>query len=281
MAAFAFISLRIMRMISLVITALVIGYLMLVTFVYFRQAKMLYYPTREIVATPVAIGLAYDDIALKTSDGLKISAWYVPASHARGTLLFCHGNAGNISHRLDSIRLFHELNLSVLIFDYRGYGGSEGVPGEKGTYLDAEAAWDYLTKEKGFDPSRIVIFGRSLGGAVAAELAMQHEAGGLVIESGFTSVPDLGSRLFPHLPVRLISRFQYATIKKIGRISMPKLIIHSPDDEIIPFQQGMQLFERAGEPKSFLEIRGGHNEGFLMSGDHYAKGLEHFLSGIF
>ena len=270
---------RSMRAVMYIIAGLVLSYFALVAFVYVRQPKMLYYPVKEMGATPAEIGLAHDEITIRTSDGLHISAWYIPAPGARGTILFCHGNAGNISHRLDSIRIFHELSLNVLIFDYRGYGKSEGAPDEQGTYRDAEAAWDYLVNVIKIDPSRIVVFGRSLGSAVAAELAMRRTAGALILESGFTSVPDLGSRLFPHLPVRLISRYHYATIDKVGRISIPKLIIHSPDDEIIPFEQGRRLFELAVEPKSFLELRGSHNEGFLLSGDRYIKGLENFLAG--
>lgn len=272
---------RLMRLIFILLTGLVIGYLVLVAFVYLRQAKMLYFPSREIEATPADTGLAFEEIPLRTSDGLNISAWYIPSPQARGFLIFCHGNAGNISHRLDSIRIFHDLRLDVLIFDYRGYGRSEGEPTEKGTYLDAEAAYDYLVKTKGVSPSRIIIFGRSLGSAVAAELALKRRAGALIIESGFSSVTDLGRKFFPHMPVKLISRFHYATIDKVDRISIPKLFIHSPDDEVIPFEQGTRLFEKAGKPKEFLKIRGGHNEGFLLSGEQYTGGLDRFVSNYF
>lgn len=274
-------SIRIMRMFAIVITALLLGYSLLVAFVYLRQAKMLYFPTRQIEASPADIGLPFDEITLRTPDGLKLSAWYIPAENAKGFLIFCHGNAGNISHRLDSIRIFHQLGLNVLIFDYRGYGRSEGEPTEKGTYLDAEAAYDFLVNTQGAAPSRIIIFGRSLGSAVAAELAVRRSAGALIIESGFTSVPDLGKKLFPHMPVRLISRFHYATIEKVGRQGLPKLFIHSPDDEIIPYAQGRKLFEVAAGPKEFLAIRGGHNEGFLISGDIYRSGLRRFISEYF
>ncbi|NJD55333.1 MAG: alpha/beta hydrolase [Nitrospirae bacterium] len=268
-------------MIYTIVTGLVLGYLVLVAFVYLRQAKMLYFPSREIEATPADVGLAFNEVTVRTSDGLSISAWYVPSPQARGALIFCHGNAGNISHRLDSLKIFHDLGLSVLIFDYRGYGRSEGEPTEKGTYLDAEAAYDYLVKTKGIAPARIIIFGRSLGSAVATELAMRRAAGALIIESGFTSVTDLGRKFFPHMPVRLISRFHYASIDKVCGINIPKLFIHSPDDEVIPFEQGMRLFEKAGEPKEFLKIRGGHNEGFLMSGEQYTGGIDRFISRYF
>ncbi len=272
---------RFRRMILIVLCGLVLAYALLVAFVYLRQAKMLYFPTRQIEATPENLNLSFDEVTLQTSDGVHISAWYIPSPKARGFLVFCHGNAGNISHRLDSIRLFHEMDLSVLIFDYRGYGKSEGEPSEKGMYLDVEAAYDFLVNVKGAAPSRIIVFGRSLGSAVAAELAMRRTAGALIIESGFTSVPDLGRKFFPHMPVKLISRFHYATIDKVGRLHLPKLFIHSPDDEIVPYAHGKSLFAAATEPKEFLTIHGDHNGGFLLSGYDYLHGIGRFLEKYF
>lgn len=242
---------------------------------------MLYYPTKQIEQTPAAIGLLFDEVTFKTADGIAISAWYIPAPDARAVLLFCHGNGGNISHRLDSIRIFHDLGLSVLIFDYRGYGKSNGEPTEKGTYLDAEAAWNFLVTGKGVDPTRMVIFGRSLGSAVAAELATKKKAGALIIESGFTSIPDLGRKYYPYLPVSLMTRFHYATIDKVSGLGLPKLFIHSPGDEVIPYDQGQKLFARAAEPKEFLKLRGDNNEGFLQSGELYINGLNQFISKYF
>lgn len=269
------------RMLITVVMGLALGYLGLIAFVYIRQPNMLYFPTKEIEQTPTALGLSFEEVRFKTSDGLTIAAWHIPAPDMRASLIFCHGNAGNISHRLDSIRIFHDLGLSVLIFDYRGYGRSEGTPTEKGTYLDAEAAWNYLVKEKGIDPASIIIFGRSLGSAVAAELAMKRKAGALIIESGFTSIPDLGRKYYPYMPVSLITRFHYATIDKVSSLALPKLFIHSPEDETIPYDQGMRLFERAAEPKEFLKLRGDHNEGFLLSGELYINGLQQFISRYF
>jgi len=269
------------RMLIMVVIGLSLGYLALLAFVYVRQPKMLYYPTRQIEQTPAAMGLSFDEVTFKTADGIAISAWYIPAPDARAVLLFCHGNGGNISHRLDSIRIFHDLGLSVLIFDYRGYGKSGGEPTEKGTYLDAEAAWNFLANGKGVDPTRMVIFGRSLGSAVAAELATRKKAGALIIESGFTSIPDLGRKYYPYLPVSLMTRFHYATIDKVSGLGLPKLFIHSPGDEVIPFDQGMKLFAKAAEPKEFLKLRGDHNEGFLQSGELYINGLNQFVSKYF
>ena len=149
------------------------------------QDRMLYYPDREVLQTPEDIGLEYEEVSLKTKDNVTISGWYIPAEHEKAVLLFCHGNAGNISHRLESINIFHNIGLSVLIFDYRGYGKSEGKPSEKGTYRDAEAAWNYLVEEKRKTPDRIILFGRSLGAAIAADIALRKIPQGLILKSGF------------------------------------------------------------------------------------------------
>jgi len=273
-------AIKIRRMIYTIIIGLALGYLLLVGFVYLRQDGMVYYPTKDIEGTPSDIGLKYEEITLKTKDSVNLSAWYVPAKDERGVVLFCHGNAGNISHRLDSIRIFHDLGLSVLIFDYRGYGRSEGSPTEDGTYFDAESAWEYLVNVKGARPEMIILFGRSLGSAVAAELALRRKAAGIIIESGFKSIPALGAKFFPYLPIRLISRFQYSTADKVSRINMPKLFIHSPQDEMIPYEHGAALFKNAAEPKEFLQITGGHNEGFLTSGKIYTEGLDGFIAKV-
>lgn len=256
---------------------LLLSYAVILLIVYLKQDSMLYFPERALWTTPKSAGLSYEDVILRTNDGINIAAWYVPADNEQGVLLFCHGNAGNISHRLDSIRIFHGMNLSVLIFDYRGYGNSQGKPSENGTYLDAEAAWDYLVRVKQKPPERIVLFGRSLGAAVAAEIAQRKNPGALILESAFTSAPDIGQSLYPFFPVRLLSKYHYATAEKITALSCPKLIIHSPDDEIIPFRFGQRVFERASQPKEFLSISGGHNEGFLLSGKIYTEGIRAFL----
>lgn len=268
------------RLVSFILI-LILAYSILVVYVYFKQDSMLYFPQEEIGQTPGDYDLEYEDVTLLTKDRIHVSGWYVPANHERAVILFCHGNAGNISHRLDSIKMFNSLGLSVLIYDYRGYGRSGGKPSEKGTYRDSEAAWDYLVNEKKYSPEAIILFGRSLGGAIAVETAFKKDPGALIIESSFTSVPDLGKDLYPWLPVRLLSKFRYSTIDKIGLIKSPKLIIHSPDDEIVPFTHGRTLFERAVPPKEFLQIRGGHNDGFLISGDRYSEGMSAFLEKYF
>jgi len=193
-------------------------------------------------------------------------------------ILFCHGNAGNISHRLESIQVFHRLGLSTFIFDFRGYGQSEGRPTEQGTYLDAEAAWHYLVRERQMSPTEIIIFGRSLGGSIAAWLAQDHTPKALIIESTFTSVRDIAAELYPYLPVRWLCRFNYNAMDYLHQLNCPVLIVHSRDDEMISFSHGRRLFETANEPKEFLEIMGTHNEGFMTSAKRYEDGLDSFIS---
>ncbi len=262
------------------VSVFAVGYAALAAALFFYQPGLLYFPdmpSREIVATPADIGLDFEPLTLATRDGEQLDAWFVPAGDARGVLLFCHGNAGNIAHRLDSIRLFHDLGLAVLIFDYRGYGRSSGRPGEQGTYRDVDAAWEYLVAQRGIPPQQVILFGRSLGAAIAADLASRQRAAGVILESAFTSVPDIAATLYPWLPVRWLSRFRYNTGKKLADIHSPVLIVHSRDDEIIPFANGKRLFAAANEPKQFLELRGGHNDGFMVSGRDYVQGLESFL----
>ncbi len=249
-------------------------------YLFIMQPRLLYYPDmpgRELEATPADIGLAYEDVDLHTRDGVQLHAWFIPVERPRATVLFCHGNAGNISHRLDSIRLLHSLGLQVLIFDYRGYGRSEGKPSEEGSYRDVDAAWHYLLDVRGLPGDGIILFGRSLGAAVAADLASRTRPAGVILESAFTSVPDMAAGIYPWLPVRLLSRYRYDNLGKIALITVPLLLVHSRQDEIIPFAQGQRLFERAHEPKQFLEINGGHNDAFLTSRKAYTHGLKSFL----
>jgi fermentation-respiration switch protein FrsA (DUF1100 family) len=270
-----------LRLGILIVITIVGAYIILAGFLFVFQSHYVYYPDypeRALLTDPGAIGLDFEGVYFETEDGVKLSAWFIPSDNARGAVLFCHGNAGNISHRLESIEIFNQLGLSVFIFDYRGYGQSEGSPTEQGTYQDAEAAWQYLIEKRQVDPSRIIVFGRSLGGAVASWLAQSHQPGALILESTFISIPDIAATVYPYLPVRFLSRFQYNTAEYLGRIDCPVLIVHSRDDEIMPFSHGRQLFEIAREPKELLEIYGTHNEGFITSGKNYEQGLNAFIS---
>ena len=242
------------------------------------QSHYIYYPESTLLADPASIGLHFESISFEAKDGVKLSGWFIPKENSKGVILFCHGNAGNISHRLDSIQIFHRLGLDIFIFDYRGYGQSAGKPTEQGIYEDANAAWWYLIEQRKVDPNEIIIFGRSLGGAVASWLAKSYTPAALIVESTFTSLPDIAATLYPYLPVRLLLRSEYNTAKYLSRANCAVLIVHSQDDEIMPFAHGQRLFELTKEPKKFLQISGTHNEGFITSREHYEEGLNVFIS---
>ncbi len=250
---------------------------------YFMQPKFLYQPLQNISYSPEELGLDFENIRFKTKDGLELHGWYVQGKKSEFselTVLFCHGNGGNMMHRLDSINFFYNLGLNCFIFDYRGYGGSEGRPTEEGTYRDARAAYKWLINEKGVSAENIIAFGRSLGGAVAAQLATKFKVKSLVIESGFTSYADVGSKFYPYLPVRLFARFNYNTLDCVRRVHCPVMIIHSRKDEIIPFEFGLKLYEGANEPKEFIEIFGSHNDGFLVSNEVYRNAWKRWAKFI-
>jgi hypothetical protein len=246
----------------------------------FAQGKLLYRPMRQVSSTPTDLGLEYENVTFHSTDGVKLTGWYVPAGNAPFTILFCHGNGGNIMHQLDSLALFHSLGLSCLVFDYRGYGNSGGRPTEAGTYRDAQAAYDWLTGAKGIPPEQIILFGRSLGGSIAAHLAGRVQAGALVIEGAFTSFPDIAAWFYPHMPVRPFALFRYNTLACIREVRCPVMIVHSRDDEMVPFDFATRLFEAAHEPKQLVEILGSHNEGFLLSGDKYKEAWLQWLDFV-
>ena len=263
-------------------------YVLILALIMIFQNHLIYMPRRRISQTPGSVGLAYRDVRFRAADGMELSGWFVPAATTGNTdpervVLFCHGNAGNMSHRLDSIRVFHRLGLSVFLFDYRGYGESEGSPTEEGMYLDVEAAWRFLTQgkktemEKSFPPEKIILFGRSIGGSVATWLARSHTPDRLILEATFKSAPAMAAKYLPFVPFRLILRYRYDTLEYVRNISCPLLIIHSRKDEIVPFSHGRALYDAAKEPKTFLEISGSHNSGFLTSIDVYEKGLRSFV----
>jgi fermentation-respiration switch protein FrsA (DUF1100 family) len=237
----------------------------------FMQPKLLYRPMWEINFTPADMGLEYTDVVFQSADGVRLTGWYVPVKNAPFTILLCHGNGGNIMHMLDSLNLFYNLGLSCFAFDYRGYGNSSGRPTEAGTYLDAQAAYDWLMGEKGVPADQIILLGRSLGGSVAAHLAGRVQPAALVVESAFTSFVDFAAGVYPYLPVRLFTccLFRYDTLACVKGVRCPVMVMHSRDDELVPFVFATRLFEAAGAPKQFVEIFGNHNDGFLLSGDVY------------
>ena len=243
---------------------------------------IVFVPRRKIIATPAVIGLPFDDIMFVTEDGTRLNGWYVPAKDARGTVLFFQGNAGNISHRIESIEIFHSLGFSVFIIDYRGWGRSGGSLSIPGVTLDAIAAWKWLTEEKKVPPEEIVVFGRSLGGAIAMELMRHVTPRALILESTFTSLPEMVKVPFMAPVARFIIGDVWNSAKGAGALTIPTLCIHSPDDWLIPYGMGKRLYDAVGsEDKMFAQIRGGHNYGFFEFVDIYRPALDAFLTKHF
>lgn len=241
------------------------------------QHHLIYFPTSEYEAVPTDVGLAYEEVRFTAQDGVRLAGWYIPHEGAAGTVLFFHGNAGNISHRLPTIQQLHMLGYDVFIFDYRGYGQSAGKPREAGIYLDAEAALGHLTDERSQTLDRIAYCGRSFGGAVAIELATRHTPGALIVESTFTKLADIGKIHYPWLPVSMILGDAYDSVARIGNVRCPKLFLHGADDQLIPIALGRALYEAASEPKRFVETPGGHNEAGFTYSPSYAAMVGAFL----
>ena len=249
-------------------------------YLYFFQEKFVYRPSTRIKVTPASVGMYYEEVALVASDGVRLSGWYLPLADARGTVLFCHGNAGNISNLIAVAQDAHRLGLGILLFDYRGYGQSEGTPSEEGTHRDAEAAWNYLVQEAGLAPDQIAIIGRSLGGPIAARLARDKTPAALFLEETFTSIPELGRDLYPIFPVSLLVRYEYPTLEYLKQVQCPVLISHSREDMFIVFAHGQRLYEAANQPKAFTELRGGHSSAFSEDAAMYEAGVEAFLTEV-
>jgi uncharacterized protein len=227
-------------------------------YLYTTQESHIYFPSKVWTATPDSVGLKYEHVYFDTADGVRLSGWFVPSENARGTILFCHGNARNISSDLSVLQIFNRMNFSALIYDYRGYGKSLGVPTEEGTYKDAEAALGYLQSKKLLTADQIIFWGRSLGAAIATDLAVRHTPKTLVLEAAFTSLVDVGQKKYPLFPVGLILKYRYDTLGRIKKVKSPVFIVHSREDQLIPIEQGRRLFKAANEPKQFLEIAGPH-----------------------
>ena len=242
------------------------------------ENSIVFHPDRKLDDSPAHWGLFYKDIRFLTPDGLSLHGWFFHLSEKSPVLLFCHGNAGNISHRIENVKFLVNKGISVFLFSYRGYGKSSGRPSEKGIYIDGIAAYDYLTKVERISPDRIAIFGRSLGGSVAIEVALQRNTTCLIIESTYTSIKDMAKTIplffifTPFLPLH------YNNISKIADVNVPKLILHGKDDNIVPFSMGKELFEKALEPKIFVPIQGaGHNDTYVVGGEHYLDTIVNFI----
>lgn len=260
-----------------VFVALLTIYLLIVLWMYVNQSRRIFRPLRPLMATPADHGLEYEDVEFLASDGIRLHGWFIPRQGADHVVLFLHGNARNISHYITTAALYHELGYHILLFDYRGYGRSAGRPDEAGVYLDAEAAWRCLVEDRGYVPDRIAVHGRSLGAAIASRLATRHTPAALVIESTFTSMPDLAAELFPLLPARLLMSHRFPVRDNLRQVKCPVLVVHGREDELIPYRHGLALYEAANEPRELLDIEGRHFDGYLASGRHYLEGLSGFF----
>jgi fermentation-respiration switch protein FrsA (DUF1100 family) len=246
------------------------------------ESKIIYHPYKypEGIWDPSSYNIQVEDIFFQAQDGTQLHGWYIPSPNAQATLLWFHGNAGNLTHRVENIQQLKPLNINIFIFDYRGYGKSEGSPSEKGIYQDSQAAYDVLIREKNVSPQRLFLFGRSLGGICAVEVASRNPAAGLILESVFTSARDMAGKVFPLLPIRWAIRSKFDAEKKVPHLKLPKLFLHGTEDEVVPYELGRKLYSAAANPKEFYDIEGaGHNDTYIMGGGAYYAALNRFITG--
>ncbi len=254
----------------------------------FIEKGLIFHPDKgNDSITPDAYGIEYDDVTFRTEDGLNLHGWFVPGKKSSPdedlhTLLWFHGNAGNINHRLGNLKMLHErVPVNVFIIDYRQYGRSEGKISEKGTYIDARAALAHLHSQKEINQEKIIFFGRSLGSAVAVELALKEKCRALILETPFTSILEMGKKLYPFLPVSLLLKTKYDSLSKIRNIKVPILIMHGDKDDLVPFEHGKRLYDMANEPKEFYTIPGaGHNDTHIVGGDEYFDVIRNFVKKL-
>lgn len=258
----------------------VLGLLLIALMLYRFEHSQVYHPTRDAECTPDDVGRPAEEVWLKAPDGPRLHAWFFaanPASpRARYVMLFCHGNGGNLTSRPGYYRAILETGVNLLTFDYRGYGLSHGEPSEAGTYTDAATAYAWL-RARGFAPEHILVWGESLGGGIASHLAATEPVGGLVLQSSFTSIPDIGAELFPWLPVKLLSRIRYDTHSRLPALACPVVVLHSRADTTIRFHHGERNFAAAREPKALVEIFGDHNDALLADRAAYVAGAERLV----
>ena len=252
-----------------------IGFLLLI-FVF--QTRLIFFPAKDLALTPDKFQWEYEDVVRELPGGETTHGWFIPTpNESRGTVLFSHGNAGNIADRMDSIDIFRELGFDTLIYDYGGFGQSSGSPSEQRCYQDIRAMWDYLVETRGIKPTSIILFGRSLGGGVTSQLATEVSPALVVLESTFSSIPDMAHHQFPIFPTNLLVSHRFDNLSKVPQFSVPSLHIHSPEDSLIPYSHGRKLYESAPGPKSFLELEGDHNEGYWLIGARYTKEMDAFF----
>ncbi len=269
------------RVVSIIAIGAALGLVLTVGFLWSQlERRYIFFPTRDVQFTPEDAGLRYEDISFGAPGGLQLHGWFIPGKGEAGntTWIWFHGNGGNIGHRVDELAmLHHRLGVNLFIFDYQGYGRSQGEPTEQGAYQDARAALEYVSNRPTVDAEKIVYFGRSLGAAVAVELATESPPAGMVLVSPFTSVSDMARLAFPYLPVGWLLKDRFHSISRIRDLQTPLLVIHGGQDETVPVKQGRALFEAANEPKTFQLAPGaGHNDIFVNGGSAFWDALENF-----
>ncbi len=254
------------------------AYLVFVFILYVLQKKLIYFPEKGMTLSPSSVGLEWEQWFVPTPDGVKLSVWWVPVKKAHAyTILFFHGNAGNNSYRVDILRMLNEVGCHTVLVDYRGYGLSTGQPSEKGFYTDAESVWAYMTREKGISPEKIILYGRSLGSGVAGYLANQVPARGLILDSSFPSLREVAKHHYPFIPVRYLLNQIFPVEYYLRSTKIPILMIHSVDDEIVPYKLARELADSI-RPRLFVSLHGGHNTLHEVSRKEYIEALNRFLS---
>jgi fermentation-respiration switch protein FrsA (DUF1100 family) len=238
----------------------------------------IFYPDRELEFQPEDWHLDFEEVYFEAEDKTRLHGWFFPQRGNAPLILFCHGNAGNISHRLENVKLLADRGLKVLIYDYRGYGKSTGRPSERGIYRDGLAAYDFLISQKNISADKIILFGRSLGAAVAIEIALKRKVRSLILESAFTSTKEMARTMLLFMPFSFFLPPHYDNLEKITRLKVPKLIFHGEMDEIVPFSMGQKLYKQAQEPKYFYPIKNaGHNDTYVIGGTKYFETLVKFV----
>jgi len=248
-----------------------------------HEVELIYHPDRVVRMIPDSLGLNPEKVVLKASDGVKLVGWIYRAPRPDSSalyVLYFHGNGGNASGRSRFHAQLLKLGVNSIAAEYRGYGESEGAPEEQGLYRDADAFYAYARDTLGIQPKRLVIYGSSLGAAVAVDLASRVDAAGLIVEGGFTSIVDRGQELYPYLPVRFMAKNRFLSIEKIPLITRPKLFIHAGDDEVVPIAHGMKLFDSAGPPKTFQIVHGGHNSAYDLDRQVFFGAIAKFFGTL-